>query len=126
MKNKFLLALLITLALCIAIGAGVIISSLLNPEEEPETFNGTYYLQLKDIGQASYTLKDDGTGVRSYSSGGELVTEEFSYAISGELGSRKISFTWNNSGKTEVYDFSSGTYDGKDAIFINDEPYCKE
>ena len=135
MKNKFLLALIITLALSVAVAVGVVIFSVLNPGEDDESsrFDGTYYLSLDVAGQSSYTFNLDGTGKRKMvylenADTMELVekTDDFTYSISGKQGSRKIEFTWSADGKKEIFDFATGTYLGKEAVYIDGDAYCKE
>ena len=125
MKNKFLLALIITLGLCFAVLVGVIINAALNPQEEP-VVSGTYCWDLGMGGKSYYTFNSDGTGKLSYNSDGELIEEEFTYLISGEMGNRNITFTWKKTGKSDTFKYGEGESGGKEAVFINGEPYIKQ
>ena len=92
----------------------------------PEYISGSYVLSINNAGSALYEFNNDGTGSLAYSdSNGDVVNETFTYEIKGELGERTITFVWKESGKTTTHSFATGSEDGRDAIYINEEVYWK-
>jgi hypothetical protein len=84
--------------------------------------DGVYSMSVSGIGDASYTFRADGTGVRSYSAGERSETEEFTYSIKDKT----ITFSWKDSGKTESHPFESGKMGKVDVIFSNEVTYYKQ
>ena len=111
-----------------ALGALIIVLCavlLLTPPSqtgEPVELDGVYSMSVSGIGDASYTFRADGTGVRSYSAGERSETEEFTYSIKDKT----ITFSWKDSGKTESHPFESGKMGKNDVIFINEVTYYKQ
>lgn len=119
--KRLLIAALVVAAVLLIVAIGVVIT-LFSNSESGETVDGRYYGQLSGIGESYYEFNGDGNGKRFYTSAAGSNEEEFTYDISNG----KITFTVKPDNKTETYPYGEGTYLGKDAIYINDEPYCKK
>lgn len=92
----------------------------------PDYISGSYALSINNAGSALYEFEADGTGSLAYSdSNGDVVNESFTYEIKGELGERTITFVWKESGKTTTHSFATGSENGRDTVYINDEVYFK-
>lgn len=92
------------------------------PSDSVTELEGVYSMSVSGIGNASYTFRADGTGVRSYSADEKYDTEEFTYSVKDKT----ITFSWNDSGKTESHPFESGKMGKVDVIFINEVTYYKQ
>jgi hypothetical protein len=126
LKNKGALIIILTFAALILCLAGCKKPEGSNESLNPEYISGSYALSINNAGSSLYEFENDGTGSLAYSnSDGDVINETFTYEIKGELGSRKITFVWNERRETTTHSFASGSEDGFETIYINDEVYRK-
>ncbi len=126
-KNKPLIITLVVVGvLLFAVLCGVLISLVIPKESDIlPPIEGVYSMSVN--GESSqYTFKKDGMGKVEYVDDGELVTEQFSYVISGKMGSRIITITNSQTGEAKVHDYATGKDKNGEFIMINDVIYYKQ
>ena len=145
-NKKLFWSVIISVAVLLAVGVGVLIAVLTDETygDTPntgETLDQTYYMGVEAgafAGNSSYAFSDDNKVVVTYDTDGNPVVNEYQYVIAIEGGKKVIKLTrTNESGtlETTTHEYEKGTLtktvDGKkvtyDIIFINGVQYtCSE